>query len=50
MKRKLLSLLVLLMTAATGAWAETITWDDSNVFNRENKGGSSDISSDKVIL
>jgi hypothetical protein len=38
MKRKLLSLLVLLMTAATGAWAETITWDDSNVFNRENKG------------
>ena len=35
MKRKLLSLLVLLM-AVTGAWAETITWDDTNVFKKEN--------------
>ena len=33
MKRKLLSLLVLLMTAATGAWAETVTWNSTNVFN-----------------
>lgn len=37
MKRKLLSLLMLLMTA-TGAWAETITWDNTNVFKRENAG------------
>ena len=38
MKRKLLSLLVLLMTAATGAWAEIITWDASNVFNESHAG------------
>ena len=38
MKQKLLSILALLLMAATGAWAETITWDDTNVFNRENAG------------
>ena len=32
MKRKLLSLLMLLMTAVTGAWAETVTWNSTNVF------------------
>lgn len=37
MKRKLLSLLMLLMTA-TGAWAETITWDNTNVFKKDNAG------------
>ncbi len=38
MQKRILSLLVLLMTAVTGAWAETITWDDTNVFKRENQG------------
>ena len=37
-KNKLLLLLALLMTTATGAWAETITWDDTNVFKSENAG------------
>ena len=37
MKRKLLSLLMLLMTAATGAWAETVTWNSTNVFNNSHK-------------
>ena len=37
-KNKLLLLLALLMTAATGAWAETITWDNTNVFNSGNEG------------
>ena len=38
MKTRILSIVALLLMAATGAWAETITWDDTNVFNRENKG------------
>lgn len=37
-RNKLLLLLALLMTAATGAWAETITWDYTNVFKSENEG------------
>ena len=38
MKTRILSIFALLLMAATGAWAETITWDDTNVFKRENKG------------
>lgn len=38
MKTRILSIVALLLMAATGAWAETITWDDTNVFKRENQG------------
>ena len=38
MKQKLLSIFALLLMAATGAWSETIIWDDSNVFKSENAG------------
>lgn len=38
MKRRILSIVALLLMAATGAWAETITWDDTNVFKSENAG------------
>ena len=37
-KNKLLLLLALLLMTATGAWAETITWDDTNVFKSGNAG------------
>ena len=41
MKRKLLSLLVLLMTAATGAWADTtITWNHAFCSNVSASNGS----------
>ena len=36
MKTRILSIVALLLMAATGAWAETITWDDTNVFKEEN--------------
>ena len=42
-KRKLLSLLVLLMTAATGAWADAdVTWNSSNVSDLNFWGGAPD--------
>ena len=43
MKRKLLSLLVLLMTAVTGAWADAdVTWNSSNVSDLQFWGGAPD--------
>ena len=43
MKRKLLSLLVLLMMAVTGAWADAdVTWNSSNVSDIQFWGGAPD--------
>ena len=49
-KRKLLSLLVLLMVAVTGAWAETtiVTWTSSGSYENNNSRGGVTLSGDVV--
>ena len=50
MRKKLLSLLVLLMTAVTGAWAETtiVTWTSSGSYENNNSRGGVTLSGDVV--